>query len=381
MPEKNLQRPMSRIQGFPGGVCVILLLGLLGFGLWPFNFFAKNKAAWLDGQHGIHFDEYGQAYSTSPWKLPVDTVITGKASITIELWVHPWRKKYPHFSAIFFVDHVVESKNFAIIQSGPDLLVQAPFVDQNNQLAVRRIWMDDACLKGEPRFITLTSGEEGSTLYLDGIPQKHFSFTLISDSLRGRVLLGHPPEGHQAWTGDILGLAVYNRVLSGGDVSQNYGFWKDHRVSALLQGRGLAAIYPLDESSGPLAHNRAGSAPDLLIPKEFKLLHRSILSPEFAFDRSELADVIVNILGFIPFGFFLCAYLRSTRCQGWTKSIVWAVLLGAITSLAIELLQVYLPSRDSSLLDVIDNSLGVALGALLFGWIAKKMRRHLRIAN
>jgi VanZ family protein len=31
----------------------------------------------------------------------------------------------------------------------------------------------------------------------------------------------------------------------------------------------------------------------------------------------------------------------------------------------IELLQVYLPSRDSSLLDVINNSVGTALGALI----------------
>ena len=43
-----------------------------------------------------------------------------------------------------------------------------------------------------------------------------------------------------------------------------------------------------------------------------------------------------------------------------------ALLLGAGISLFIELLQVYLPTRDSSLTDVITNVLGTYIGARLF---------------
>ena len=42
-----------------------------------------------------------------------------------------------------------------------------------------------------------------------------------------------------------------------------------------------------------------------------------------------------------------------------------ATIIGATTSLMIELLQAYLPSRDSSLLDFINNVLGTGLGALM----------------
>ena len=50
-------------------VCLSLWLGLLGFGLWPFDFFPKNKVQWLQNQNGVHFDRYGQVYSTAPWDL------------------------------------------------------------------------------------------------------------------------------------------------------------------------------------------------------------------------------------------------------------------------------------------------------------------------
>jgi VanZ family protein len=42
------------------------------------------------------------------------------------------------------------------------------------------------------------------------------------------------------------------------------------------------------------------------------------------------------------------------------------VLLGFVFSLAIELLQVYLPTRDSSLLDLICNVVGTLIGVIIF---------------
>jgi VanZ family protein len=44
------------------------------------------------------------------------------------------------------------------------------------------------------------------------------------------------------------------------------------------------------------------------------------------------------------------------------------VLCGAAISLTIEILQEYIPGRDSGLLDVITNTFGTFLGALLFRW-------------
>ena len=42
--------------------CLLLWIGLLVFGLWPFDFFLRNKVLWVDTGSGIVFDHYGQVY-------------------------------------------------------------------------------------------------------------------------------------------------------------------------------------------------------------------------------------------------------------------------------------------------------------------------------
>jgi VanZ family protein len=81
--------------------------------------------------------------------------------------------------------------------------------------------------------------------------------------------------------------------------------------------------------------------------------------------RLHRIDTVINILGFIPLGFFLCAYLHDAKHFAERNALVRATILGTLTSLGIELLQVFLPSRDSSLLDVINNAVGTIMGAFL----------------
>ncbi len=95
---------------------------------------------------------------------------------------------------------------------------------------------------------------------------------------------------------------------------------------------------------------------------------KTVLTPPWRvqrFDRLFWKDVVVNVLGFVPFGFAVYAWLRINCRRTPRSAIVAAVLLGGAISLAIELLQVYLPTRDSSLTDVTDNVLGTWIGALI----------------
>jgi VanZ family protein len=73
-------------------------------------------------------------------------------------------------------------------------------------------------------------------------------------------------------------------------------------------------------------------------------------------------DVFVNVLGYAPLGFLavLAAYPRLRGPAGTAFGIACAALL----SFALESVQVYLPTRTASNLDLIANTAGGTLGAL-----------------
>ena len=73
-------------------------------------------------------------------------------------------------------------------------------------------------------------------------------------------------------------------------------------------------------------------------------------------------DVVVNVFGYLPLGFLaaLAAYPRLRGAGAFAFGSVCAILL----SFALESLQLYLPSRTSSNLDLLANAAGGAAGAL-----------------
>lgn len=80
-------------------------------------------------------------------------------------------------------------------------------------------------------------------------------------------------------------------------------------------------------------------------------------------------DVAINIAGYAPLGFLLClALLRPARAPAGPLGAPGAVLLAALAAgllaLTLEFLQIYLPRRVPSTLDLVLNLGGALLGAL-----------------
>ena len=80
-------------------------------------------------------------------------------------------------------------------------------------------------------------------------------------------------------------------------------------------------------------------------------------------DTIERADVVQNVLAYMPLGLFTVAALR--RRSGGGTALGLALLAGGLLSLTMESLQQWLPSRDASLADLVLNLLGTQLGAML----------------
>lgn len=74
-------------------------------------------------------------------------------------------------------------------------------------------------------------------------------------------------------------------------------------------------------------------------------------------------DAIINLLSYLPFGFLVVIALRA-RC-GTLASVILGTCMGVLLSAGMEYLQMYLPARVSSNMDLLSNSAGALLGALL----------------
>ncbi|MCY7392089.1 MAG: VanZ family protein [Leptolyngbyaceae cyanobacterium CAN_BIN12] len=81
--------------------------------------------------------------------------------------------------------------------------------------------------------------------------------------------------------------------------------------------------------------------------------------------RSGLLDVLANIVLFAPLGFGLGSAIAKRPFKPITKLLAVLLVCGAM-SLGIELLQVFLPGRKPTPLDVVANAVGSGVGYLCF---------------
>ena len=357
-------------------VCLALLAGLLVFGLWPFNFFPRNRVEWQANGDGVHFYGHSQIYAIAPWKTEERSSPSANHSFSIEIWLKP-DQLYSWGTILSIVDPS-RPDNLRIDQSLTDLVLRGDFQDPTLQSGFRPVWAGEIFKQGQTRFVTITSGPQGTTVYLEAVRQERYSYVPVAGNLDGRLLIGHSASGGNAWAGTLLGLAIYDREFTPEEVGRHYQAWSENRAAELVKAEGILALYPFDERDGNLVRNHAGSMPDLIIPPRFHILHRRFLADPSTLRPSDLPDTVINILGFVPFGWFVAFYFSRALHLPRSKAIIWTVILGGMTSFLIEFLQAYLPTRDSSYLDLINNILGTALGSMLMEripWAARYFTR------
>ena len=340
-------------------LCVVTWVGLLVVGWWPFNFIPRNRVMWLPEGRGVHFDRYGQVFSPAP---PSPKKYSG--SLSIEIWLRSSQRSFDYSEIACFGGN--QGRGLVVAQSGPDLVVEGSFSGSGGSSKNRRIFVPRAFADGSDHFVTITSDDDRTVVYLDATLQRLLPPLRVEDVLDG-LLVGHSPDLNDPWSGDLLGLGVYGRVLTSQEVARHRDLWRAGKA-ALLVSKDAVDLYPLDEGRGVVIHNRAGSRADLVIPSRFYRQGHTFLEHSLPLDRPQLEDIFVNIAGFVPFSFLVALWAASVRRMPRHRCVLLAMAVGALTSLLIEMLQIYLPTRDSSLIDVIGNSFGSACGAL--AWFA-----------
>jgi VanZ family protein len=352
-----------RNRTFLGAILFLICIVIFIVGLWPFNFRPANRVAWLPNRNGIQFYGRGMLFSKGPSGPAQGLDLTGP--LTIEMLLTPVTGPThvnPHILSFYNdqneeISFIAQRKSVLLIQKQEKI---------ETRLRDRAIAFQNALPAGKELFITVTSNDEGTSLYEDGNFAKIFRhFTLLPkiNSERLNILIGNSPTGKHPWEGILLGLAIYNRALTPQEVLQDYKEWI-HAGSLSVSGEEKpVALYLFDEEGGNIVHSHTGRGLSLQIPEIFRPLRRTVLAPPTS--NFHIQDITINILGFIPLGFFFTLYLSKETKRSLNFDAFLVSLIGGLMSLIIELLQAYLPSRISSLMDLLCNIAGTAAGAII----------------
>jgi hypothetical protein len=239
---------------------------------------------------------------------------------------------------------------------------------QGNSGKRTEIYLGDVLSGQKPVVVTITSGEAGTATYTDGrLIKKLANFAISNQDLTGQFVIGNSPTTAYSWSGQLRGLAIYNRELSAAEVSQSSVDWIKGSDVDSTKRAGAIARYLFDEENGNVVRNEVDSSTNLLIPERFFVLHPEFLErpwDEYRPGWRYWKNIAVNVVGFIPLGFFFYAYFSHLRsCE---HSAALTIALGFAVSLTIEVLQAFLPTRDSGMTDLITNTFGTTLGVMAF---------------
>jgi VanZ family protein len=345
-----------------GILCNIVIIAVLIATLWPFNFFPQNRISWLAEANGIRFGGPGLVVSKAPLR---PEGVEPRKDCSLELFLRPASIEGSFTILGFYVPN--NHSQFLVRQWTDGLLVTHDIVNVQNKMKRTKFDVNHAFQQGKLVLLTITSGPSGTMVYLNARQTQTFSrFTISQSELSGQIVMGTSPVEYQPWSGDISGLAIYSKELTPAEVLGHYRNWTDERGLGPPDLDGAIAHYTFTEGVGRDIHNAVVSGPDLEMPKWFAVPRKALLqSPvkEFEANWDYVNDIVRNIAGFVPLGFILCAYWGLTRTR-W-QAILYTILAGGVLSFLIEVLQFYIPQRNSGMTDIITNTLGAALGAVL----------------
>jgi VanZ family protein len=356
--ESGMKRTRAKI---PGLLCLLVLTGILVAGLWPFRR-PLNAVTWLEGQNGLRLAGRATLWSSGSFQT---TGQPSDESRSLELWVQP---SLARASGTILAFSSPKNSGQLLAHQYHSLFILTREI-QGDQHRNATIGIEGVFRQAMPVFITVTSGPQKTSIYVDGALNRTFAGTRLAKDFAGRLVIGTSLVDDVTWSGQLRGVAIYGQELAAAQALKHYQTWTTQGHPELSDDERVIALYLFSEHAGNVVHNAVPGGIDLYIPERYALVHQTFLKPfwkEYKFSWSYFGDIVVNIAGLIPLGLVFCAYWSTARPI--KHAILITTLLGLAVSLTIEVLQSYLPTRDSGTTDLITNTLGTFLGAKLYDW-------------
>jgi hypothetical protein len=356
---------------FPILVCInlgmLFLIIFFGFHFKSFSF--SNNVAWIDGENGIRFGHYGIAYTDSAFPMKASSSETN--DLSLELAIRPDDSKDDRFKILLSIHAGKDSEQLLVGQWRSSLIVMNGD-DYNGSKRIPKIGVHKALPPYRNAFINITSSTDGTHVYINGLLREFNSRLMLkipNKTADAVLVLGNSPYGRHSWTGDIYGLAIYEHILNPRDTASNFNQWSQQHVFSFPRNIDPKVFYAFDDKSSFNTSDNGFQSDHMVIPSRVKILKKEILvAPwnEKRLDRQLVQDMVMNLVGFIPPGFFFFALMINLGGFYEKHGFLLTVCTCFIMSLIIELTQAWIPSRSSQSLDLIFNSLGGCLGAIFY---------------
>lgn len=350
-------------------------VGMLYFGIRLKGYRPVNNIRWLDRDGGISFERFAIAYTNDffPW---TDVAINQNCGLTIELAFKAGALDAGTFRHVLCVNDGDDARQLLIGQWRHWLIIMNGN-DYDGSQGTHKVSVDVQSNGEAPHLLTISSATGGTDVFLDGRLVKsssNLSLFYPNPSGDGRLVVGNGSSGRHPWDGALYGLALYDTALDKKEIRAHFDQWRAASKRFAFKGdRPAQILYRFDGSPEEVVYNQTADQYHLNVPKYFRILNKKVLTwPRISRQmHGKLArDMVINFFGFLPLGIMLCATLQ--RMKGMVgRHVLWiAVGLAFAFSLTLEVFQVWVPSRDSSMLDLSLNTLGAwtGAGAFLFFW-------------
>ncbi len=327
--------------------------------LWPFNFHQQNLARW-NPAGGLHFSAPSIAYAAAD----LSALKKGDAFTILLKWSpdRGWNSR--HRARIFAYGLDEDHQNLALEDDGVHMVLVLSSGTGHRPVEA---YLPRPAKAHVPGWAAFTFNGRKIEAFSDGrkassARAEHIKLSAWDGAYP--LVFGAMGDGKRPWNGVLDSCAIYGRVCSREELK--------HPAKLLAESSPLVYV-PFRGNEGSASAALPAQVVRLILPDQFVPLHHEILRSVELRSRDVL-DIILNVAGFVPFGFLLSSYLGQ-RGIPFLYSVVLALLCAGALSVSLEVLQAFIPERYSSSTDVVSNMLGAIPGALLSRGLTRKKEK------
>jgi hypothetical protein len=347
---------------------VVVALATAWAGLDPKGYRFGNEVTLTPDGTGLGFARFGRIH-TDPVVTVPRSEVTGRPGFSISIAFEPREVPDGEFPVVASL-HSGSDDTQLILGLWRDHLIAMLGTDFAHRRLLPRVSADLSAMPVRPILASVVASEAGAVLYVNGKPvdsNTQMRLALPVEPEAARLVLGNSADASRPFSGTIQLFELQATSYGPEEVMDRYEAWRNGEGWPVARGRAPLLLFQLGDSTNGLVPNRGSLGAPLRIPESLPPLGRRALAGPVTFDPADgemRRDVLVNFFGFLPLGIAL-AWVLGFAGRRAAVTVLLATAAAFAASFFIELAQAWMPTRDSSLRDLLLNTAGAAMGARL----------------